>query len=295
MPEISAPNQVLLKVHCAALNPLDTYLRQGFLPTRPSMGMLRPQEPFLGQDVAGTIVAIGSEVQCFAVGDRVFGFARGSHAEYALAREQRLAKLPAELEFTQAAAVPMTALTALDALRDVAKVQAGQKVLIYGASGGIGHMAVQLAKHLGAHVTAVCSYSNLEWVWALGADMVLDYSKQDFAKTGIQYDLVYDTVGKRGYWSAKPALKTSGIFIGENPFKARFGVLQMLVALMTKDKHYKMHLLDAKLENLELVASLMQQGKLKAQIEKIYPLEQIVLAHKHIETGRTKGKIVVVP
>jgi NADPH:quinone reductase-like Zn-dependent oxidoreductase len=286
-------NRVLVKVQYVSINPMDMFYRQGFLPIRPFKGFVKPSDPFLGSDVSGTVVEIGSSVTRFRVGDRVFGVALNSNAEFVLAREERLGKIPDSINFAQAAAVPLVGLTALDGVRDIAKVQAGQRVLIYGASGGIGHMAVQLAKHLGAHVTAVCSSSNLAWVSALGADLVLDYNKQDFAKTGIQYDFVYDTVGKRTYWQSKPALKPNGIYLGENPFKARFALLQMLWAMATRDRNFRNHLLETKAENLEYLAGLMATGKLKPHIEKIYPLAQIVAAHRHIETGRTKGKILV--
>jgi NADPH:quinone reductase-like Zn-dependent oxidoreductase len=286
-------SRVLVKVHHISVNPMDVFYRQGFLPIRLFAGLFKPKSPFLGSDFSGTVVELGSEVTRFKVGDRVFGVGLNSNAELVLARVQRLSKIPDQIDFAHAAAVPLVGLTALDAVRDVAQVKAGQRVLVYGASGGIGHMAVQLAKHFGAHVTAVCSAGNLAWVGALGADVVIDYNKQDFAKTGIQYDFIYDTVGKRTYWSCKPALKKNGIFLGENPFKARFALPQMLWALATRDKNFRAHLLETKSENLEFLADLMAAGKLEPHIEKIYPFMQIVAAHRHIETGRTKGKILV--
>jgi NADPH:quinone reductase-like Zn-dependent oxidoreductase len=285
--------RVLVRVQYVSVNPMDVFYRQGFLPIRLFNGLFKPNSPFLGSDFSGVVVEIGSAVTRFQVGDRVFGVGLNSNAELVLARQERLCKIPDRIDFAQAAAVPLVGLTALDAVRDVAKVQAGQKVLIYGASGGIGHMALQLAKHLGAHVTAVCSHSNLGWVSELGADLVLDYRKEDFTKTGIQYDFVYDTVGKRTYWSCKPALKPNGIYLGENPFKARFALPQMLWAMVTRDKNFRSHLLNTKAENLEYLAGLLVAGKLKPHIEKIYPFEQIVAAHHHMETGHTKGKILV--
>jgi NADPH:quinone reductase-like Zn-dependent oxidoreductase len=286
-------SRVLVRVQYVSINPMDVFYRQGFLPIRLFKGLLKPQSPFLGSDFSGTVVEVGSQVKNFRVGDRVFGVGLHSNAEFVLAREERLCKIPELIDSAQAAAVPLVGLTALDGVRDVAKVKAGQRVLVYGASGGIGHMAVQLAKHLGAHVTAVCSTGNLAWVGALGADVVMDYAKQDFAKTGIQYDFVYDTVGKRTYWNSKPALKENGIFLGENPFKARFALPQMLLAMATRDENFRSHLLETKSENLEYLAGLMAAEKLKPHIEKIYPFEQMVAAHRHVETGRTKGKILV--
>jgi NADPH:quinone reductase-like Zn-dependent oxidoreductase len=292
-PNLKTDDQVLVKVHYASINPLDAFYRQGFLPIRPVSGLFKPSIPFVGSDVSGTVVQVGGAVTRFRVGDKVFGIAKNSHAEFALARQERLCLLPNTVGFAQAAAVPLAGLTALEGVRDVANVQAGQKVLIYGASGGIGHMALQIAKVLGAHVTAVCSSSNLAWVSELGTDLVLDYRQEDFAKRGIQYDFVYDTVGKRTYWSCKPALKTNGLYLGENPFKTRFGVPQMLWAMATRDRNFRSHLLETKTENLEYLAGLLAAGKLKPHIEKVYPLEQIVEAHQHMETGHTKGKILL--
>ena len=288
-------DRVLVKVHYSSINPLDYIQRSGFFGVRPSAGLLKPNpdEQITGADLAGEVVAVGQNVTRFKVGDRVFGTSWGSHAEYVRAREKSLALLPPNLRFEEAAALPVSALTALQALRDLAKIQAGHKVLINGASGGIGHFALQLAKHFGAEVTAVCSTPNQSWVKALGADHMLDYTKEDFTKSDKKYDIIYDTVGKRTYWSCKPLLTPKGIWIGENPFKARFQLLQLIWGLLTKDKQMAMHLTATNAKDLELLAELAGAGKLRATIEKMYPLEQIVQAHRHGETGRTKGKVVV--
>jgi NADPH:quinone reductase-like Zn-dependent oxidoreductase len=289
------PDRVLVKVHYSSINPLDYIQRSGFLGVRPSAGLLRPKlhEQITGADLAGEVVAVGQSVTRFKVGDRVFGATWGSHAEYARARERSLVLLPPNLSFKEAAALPVSALTALQALRDLGKIQAGHKVLINGASGGVGHLAVQLAKHFGAEVTAVCSTANQSWVKALGADHMVDYSKEDFTTSSKKYDILYDAVGKRTYWSCKPLLTASGIYVGENPFKARFQLPQMIWALLTKDKQFGMHLTATKDKDLELLAELAGVGKLKPMIEKVYGLEQIVQAHRHGETGRTKGKVVI--
>ena len=204
-----------------------------------------------------------------------------------------MALKPSNVSFKEAAAFPLAAQTALQALRDVASIKKGQRVLINGASGGVGHFAVQLAKYYGCHVTAVCSTSNLEWVKALGTDLVLNYTKQDFTKQGKQYDIIYDTVGKRTYWSCKPTLTKTGIYIGENLFKARFQIFQMMLGLITKDKQLGRHLTDANDKDLEFLSGLIEAGQLKPRIEKVYPLEQIAEAHRHGETGHTKGKTVI--
>ncbi len=288
-------NRVLVKVHYASINPIDYIYRSGFFAIRASEGLLKPNPDaqIMGADVAGEVIEIGSSVTRFQVGDVVFGSCRGSHAEIVRSRESALAHMPKNASFKEMAALPLAAQTALQALRDVAKIQKGQRVLINGASGGIGHCAVQLAKYFGAHVTAVCSTSNLEWVKALGADEVLDYSQADFTKQGKQYDIIYDTVGKRSYWSCKKALTKTGMFVGENPFKARFQLLQMVWALLTKDKQFGTHLTSHNAKDLELIRDLVEAGRLKPHIEKVYPLEQIAEAHRHGESGHTKGKIVI--
>ncbi|MDX2004792.1 MAG: NAD(P)-dependent alcohol dehydrogenase [Meiothermus sp.] len=288
-------DRVLVRVRYSSINPLDHIQRGGFFGVRPSAGLLKPKpaEQTTGADLAGEVVAIGGGVSRFKVGDRVFGNAWGSHAEYVLAREQRLTLLPPGLSFKAAAALPVAALTALQALRDVAGIQPGHKVLINGASGGVGHFAVQLAKHFGAEVTAVCSSANQGWVRALGADHMVDYSSKDFTKSTKRYDIIYDTVGKRTYWSCRPLLTPGGVFVGENPFKARFQLLQLAWAMLTRDKQLRAHLTTSNAKDLGLLAELAGAGRLEAMVERVYPLEQIVQAHRHGETGRTKGKLVI--
>ncbi|WP_099355100.1 NAD(P)-dependent alcohol dehydrogenase [Fredinandcohnia onubensis] len=292
-PSIKDQDRVLIRVHSASVNTLDYLYRKGYYPTRIDNGLSKPKNPILGIDVAGTIEAVGDSVRKFKVGDHVFGSCFGSHSEYVSPRESFLSHMPKNITFEEAAAIPCAAQTALQALRDVAKVKQGQRVLIYGASGGVGHFAVQLAKYFGAEVTAVCSTSNLDWVKDLGADYVLDYTKEDFKKNGIQYDIILDAVGKRSYFSCMNSLTEDGIYITEHLFSPRTQPLQLMIGSILCRKKAKTHFTKPNDKDLEFLSGLVEEEKLKPVIEKSFSLEQIVEAHRHIESGRTKGKIVL--
>ncbi|MDZ5472962.1 NAD(P)-dependent alcohol dehydrogenase [Bacillus sp. 31A1R] len=292
-PSIIEQDRVLIRVHSASVNTLDYLYRKGYLPTRVGNGLTKPKNSILGIDVAGTIEAVGENVRKFKVGDHVFGSCFGSHSEYVSPRENFLSHMPKNLTFEEAAAIPCAAQTALQALRDVAKVKEGQKVLIYGASGGVGHFAVQLANYFGAEVTAVCSTSNLGWVKKLGAHDVIDYTKEDFTDNGNKYDIILDAVGKRTFFSCLNSLSEKGVYITEHLFYPKYHPAQLLIGSLIKRKKAKIHFTEPNDGDLDFLSGLVEEEKLKPVIEKCFPLEQIVEAHRHIESGRTKGKIVI--
>lgn len=287
-------DQLILKVHSASVNPFDVYHRMGFLPIRLSNGWRIPKQQIMGIDVAGTVEAVGKNVTKFKVGDRVYGSCLGSHAEYVRVRENKITKMPGSLTFTEAGSVACAALSALQAIKDKAQVKKGQKVLIIGGSGGIGHFAVQIARHVGAEVTAVCSTSNLGWVTELGAHHVIDYTKEDFTKNGKRYDVILDASAARTYFSCKGSLTDSGFYMTENPTKPRFQLLQMLLTSVTKDKKFRgPGLTQSSVENLECIREYLELGILKPVVERTYTLDQIAQAHRHVQNGHTKGKVVV--
>jgi len=293
LPSIKDDDRVLIKVHNASVNAYDNLFRRGYLPTRLENGFTKPKTLILGLDVAGTVEAVGKNVNKFKIGDRVFGSCLGSHAEFVCPRESSLSLMPKNATFEEAAAIPCAAQTALQALRDVAQVKQGQSVLIYGASGGVGHFAVQLAVYFGAEVTAVCSTSNIEWVKALGANHVIDYTNENFAGNGKKYDVILDAVGKRTFFSCLRSLTETGIYITEHAIYPKYHPFQLMVSPLISRKKAKTHLAKPNDKDLNFLRALVEEGKLKPVIEKCYPFVQIIQAHKHIAGGRTKGKIVL--
>ena len=292
-PFIKDEDRVLIKVVCASVNKYDILYRKGYLPTRIENGLTKPKTQILGIDVAGTVEAVGKNVKKFKIGDHVFGSCVGAHAEYVCPKESVLTIMPNNANFEEAAAIPCAAQTALQALRDVGKVKAGDKVLIYGSSGGVGHFAVQLAVHLGAEVTAVCSTSNIEWVKSLGAHHVIDYTQEDFTSNGKKYDVILDAVGKRTFFSCLRSLTEKGIYITEHPLYPKYHPIQLMIGFIIGSKKAKTHLALPNDSDLDLLRVLVEKEKLRPVIEKCFPFNEIVNAHRHVDSGRTKGKVVL--
>lgn len=293
-PSIQDDDEVLIKIRGASVNPYDCKFRKGIFPIRVfSGGFFKPKSHRLGADVAGEIEQVGKDVQRFRIGDQVFGFCRGSYAEYVAVQDKGISIKPENLTFAEAAAVPMVALTALQALRDKAKIKKGHKVLIYGASGGVGHFAVQFARYFKTEVTAVCSSSNLAWVKNLGADFTIDYTKEDFTKGGKKYDIIFDTVGGVTYSSARRCLIKTGVYITANSLKPAYHIVQLLLGPLFGRKRAIMFIARIKYQDLDFIRKVIEQGKIKPVIDRRYPLGQIVAAHRYAEKGHTKGKVVI--
>ena len=287
-------NEVLIKIYATAVTKEDPDMRAspGF------NGFLKPRHPILGQELAGEVEAIGGGVTRFKPGDQVFGIdSFGAYAEYKCMPENgALAIKPANLSYEEAASVPNGALTALPFLRDKGKIQRGQTVLIYGASGSVGAAAVQLAKYYGAEVIGVCSTSNLEWVKSLGADQVIDYTQEDFTKNGKTYDIIFDTVGKRSFSECKGSLMDEGIYLTTVPTPGV--MLQALWPAKSGSKKVKfaatgLRPASEKIKDLIFLTELIEAGKIKPVIDRRYPLEQTAEAHRYVAQGHKKGNVVI--
>jgi NADPH:quinone reductase-like Zn-dependent oxidoreductase len=287
-------NEVLIKIVATTVVKEDPDMRRspGF------NGLWKPRHPILGQELAGEIEAIGKDVTRFKPGDQVFGFDMfGAYAEYKCMSENgALAIKPANISYEEAASVPNGALTALPFLRDKGKIQSGQTVLIYGASGSVGAAAVQLARYYGAEVTGVCSTANLEWVKSLGADQVIDYTQEDFTENGKTYDIIFDTVGKRSFSECKGSLTNEGIYLATVPTPVM--MLQVLWPAKSSGKKVKfaaagLRPASEKIKDLVFLAELIEAGKIKPVIDRCYPLEQMAEAHRYVEKGHKKGNVVI--
>lgn len=283
--------QLLVKVHYAGVNPVDWKMREG----RNRM-VLGPGWPkVLGHDLAGEVIAVGPRVKRFAVGDAIYtmqGLGMGAYATHALVPEKSAARMPASLSFLEAAALPMTSLTALQVLRNIAKLQPGQKLLVNGASGGVGSSAVQLGKILGAEVTGVCSSRNLELVRGLGVDHVLNYEEGDFVASGATYDVVFDCVGNRSLADSKAALAPKGVFVSVTTNAGKL-VSSTVCNLFRSQRETQILVAIPSQKDLDWIAEQVAAGTYRPVLDRSFPLAEIRAAHEYSETGRARGKITI--
>ncbi|MCW2942999.1 MAG: Alcohol dehydrogenase zinc-binding domain protein [Actinomycetia bacterium] len=298
-PEI-ADNEVLLRVHAAGLDRGTWHLMTGrpYL-LRLGFGIRGPKNPVPGREVAGTVVAVGSAVTRFAAGDEVFGIGQGSFAEYAVAREDKLARKPVNATFEQAAVVAVSALTALQGLCDVGRLEQGEKVLVIGASGGVGTYAVQLAKAFGAEVTGVCSTTKLDLVRSLGADHVIDYTRDDFADGVHRYDLILDIAGNPALSRLRRALAPTGtaVIAGGEEGGSWTGGIDRQVRALALSRFVRQRLTSfickERSSDLERLTELIEAGKVTPSIDRTYPLDQVPEAMRHLEAGKARGKVAI--
>ncbi len=292
-------NEVLVSVHAASVNPIDWHFLRAdpFFIRLMGSGLLRPKNTILGVDIAGRVEAIGSDVKRFQSTDEVFGFvSSGGFAQYVCAAEDRLAMKPASLTFEEAAAVPVAALTALQGLRDKGQVQPGQKVLIHGASGGVGTFAVQLAKSFRVEVTGVCSTRNLDMVRSIGADQVIDYTQEDFTQTGQGYDLILAVAGDRSIFEYKRALSPKGtwVLIGGSSVAQMFAAMVLGPCIsMFGNKKMGAMLTRANEKDLDFLKQLLEAGTVAPVIDRRYPLSEVAEALRYLEKGHARGKVVI--
>jgi NADPH:quinone reductase-like Zn-dependent oxidoreductase len=296
-------DQVLIKVRAASLNALDVYLIRDSWLGRLMFGLRKPRDTRLGRDVAGVVEAVGKNITQFKPGDEVFGVCRGSLAEYAVTPERALVIKPPGVTFEQAASLPLAGLTALQGLRE-GKIQPGQKVLINGATGGVGTFAVQIAKSLGAEVTAVCSTRNVDLVRSIGADHVIDYTKEDFTKSDQRYDVIFDNVANHSFFERRRVLNPKGICVlagmggaGVKQGEAMgriVGNLFLARGLSSfTDQKFAQYMTKVSKQDLIMLGDLMQEGKLKPVIEQTYKLKDAPEAFRQLDAGHARGKIVI--
>jgi NADPH:quinone reductase-like Zn-dependent oxidoreductase len=290
-------DEVLIKIYAASVNAYDWHFLTAdiFLIRLMGGGLLKPKYTRLGADMAGQIEAVGRNVKQFQPGDEVFGMIQGGFAEYVSAPESALVLKPVNASFDEAAALPMAAITALQGLRDEGQIQAGQKVLINGASGGVGTFAVQIAKSFGAEVTAVCSTRNLNQAHSIGADHVIDYTKEDFTKNGQQYDLVLAANGYHSLSAYKRALTPKGIYIMAGGSMAQIFQAMLMGTIMSENGGRKMGGVSAKRnqKDLAFIKELYEAGKVKSVIDRRYPLSETAEALRYLGEGHARGKVVI--
>jgi NADPH:quinone reductase-like Zn-dependent oxidoreductase len=295
---IAKEDQVLMRVHAASINAGDYRVRSAdsFLIRLMTGGLRKPKNPRLGMDVAGRIEAVGETAKQFRPGDEVFGFTNGAFAEYVCSRESSVVLKPANISFAQAAAVPVAAITALQGLRDAGGIQSGQKVLIQGASGGVGTFAVQLAKVYGAEVTAVCSPKNLDMARSIGADYVIDYTREDFTRNGQCYDLIFAVNGYHSLSDYKRALSPQGIYVCAGGSLSQIFQAMLLGPLMSRKGGKRigsMGIAKVNQEDLVYLGELVEAGKIVPVIDRSYPLSEIVEAFRYVEEVHAQGKVII--
>jgi NADPH:quinone reductase-like Zn-dependent oxidoreductase len=295
-----ADDQVLVRVRASSVNPVEWYgvYAPPFVRVI-SRQLRRPKDPSLGVDLAGTVEAVGKNVTAFRPGDEVFGASDASWAEYAAASATKLAHKPANVSFEEAAGVPVAGLTALQALRDHGAVQPGQKVLINGASGGVGTYAIQIAKVLGADVTAVCSTQKVELARSLGADRVIDYTREDFTETGQQHDLIIDIAGSRSFSKLRRILtpQATVVVVGARMKYSLLGPLKHMIGTVVeaigRSQEAKLFMADVNTSDLTYMGELIASGKLRSVIDRRYPLSEAIEALRYLGQGHARGKIVL--
>ena len=287
-------NEVLVEVVAASANPLDLQMKGGA--ARLWAGLSKPRDPRLGRDIAGRVEAVGRNITQFRPGDEVFGACKGGYAEFAAALESELALKPANRSFEEAAAVPVAALTALQGLRDKGQIRPGQKVLINGASGGVGTFAVQIARSFGAEVTAVCSPRNVDMARSIGADHVIDYTHEDFTRSGQRYDLIFAVNGYHPISAYRRALTPQGIYLAAGGSLSQLFQALLLGPWMSKTGGQKLGFMGiAKInqQDLNIVKELLESGKVVAVIDRRYPLSETGAALRYLGEGHARGKVVI--
>ncbi len=290
-------NEVLIKIHATTVNRTDCGFRSAeYFISRLFSGLFRPKFKTLGNEFAGQIEAIGKNITSFNIGDKVFGYDDekfGAHAEYmTMAENKAITTMPGNVSYYEAAPITEGAHYALCDIR-AAKIKSGQNILIYGATGAIGSAAVQLVKYFGANVTAVCNSKNVELVKSLGADVVIDYTTQDFTKTGQTYDFVFDTVGKSSFGQCKPLLRKKGIYISTEPGKNFENIFLALITPLVGGKKVLFPIPAIRKEDIIFLKELVETDKYKPLIDRRYTLEQIVEAYRYVETGQKTGNVVI--
>jgi NADPH:quinone reductase-like Zn-dependent oxidoreductase len=296
---VPTDSQVLVRVLAAAINPADWHAMRGTpVIARFAMGWRKPADIRFGGDFAGIVEAVGKAVTRFAPGDSVFGARTGALAEYVTLRETRAARMPSNASFEQAAAMPIAGITALQGVRDNGAVRAGQKVLVNGASGGVGTYAVQIAKSLGAVVTGVCSARNVDMVRSIGADHVIDYTTTNFTRGTERYDVIIDNVGNHSLGDLSRVLAPAGtyVMIGGDPGKWLSPIPRVAATLLRSkfsDRQWRFFVASMNGEDLKALGDLMQSGRLTSVIDRRYRFEEVPEAVRYLETGRARGKVVI--